>query len=187
MKAKVREKYQGLSRPQLLDKVYELGVNYEKYSTSCSQCTVAALHDILGFDDSLVRAANSSCAGQAAQIVGTCGGLIGGTFVLDYYFGRPADKLSDKEVIEENLDILRNAIGIAKLLYDRYIEEYGTVICPHIQVQLFGRHFYLWDPDELERFEAAGGHSAPKKCVNVVGNAARWTLEILIDKGAVEL
>ena len=84
---KATEKYRGLSRQQLLDKAQELGANYEKYSTSCSQCTVAALHDILGFDDSLVRASNSSCAGQAAQVTGTCGGLIGGTFVLDYYFG----------------------------------------------------------------------------------------------------
>ena len=187
MKAKIREKYRGLSRQDLLDKAYELGTNYEKYSTSCSQCTVAALHDVLGFDDSLVRAANSSCAGQAAQVIGTCGGLIGGTMVLDYYFGRPVEKISDKEVIQENLDALANAIEIAKLLYDKYIEEYGTIICPHIQVQLFGRHFYLWDPDELAIFEKAGGHSDPEKCVSVVGKAARWTLEILLDKGAVEL
>jgi hypothetical protein len=184
---KVRKKYQGLSRRTLLDKAYELGVNYEKCSMSCSQCTVAALHDILGFDACLVKAANSSCAGQAAQVAGTCGGLIGGTLVLDYYFGRPIEKISDKEFIQENVDVLLNAMGIAKLLFDKYVEEYGTIICPHIQSQLFGRHFYLWDTEELEKFEEAGGHSDPEKCVNIVGNAARWTLEILIDQSAVEL
>ena len=58
---------------------------------------------------------------------------------------------------------------------------------PAIQIQLFGRHYYLWDPEELAKFEEAGGHSDPKKCVNIVGYAARWTLEILLDQGAVEL
>jgi hypothetical protein len=187
MKAKVRKEFQGLSRSELLDKVHEMGANYEKFSTSCSQSTVAALHRVLDFDDSLVRAANSSCGGQAVQVMGTCGGLIGGTFVLDYYFGRPVEKLSDKEFVQENVDILINAVGIAKLLYDKYLEEYGTILCPHIHAQLFGRHFYLMDPQEVEIFEAAGGHSDPDKCVNVVGNAARWTMEILLDKGAAEL
>jgi len=187
MKVRVREKYQGFPRQVLLDKAHELGTSYEKYSTGCSQSTVAALHDILGFDNSLVRVASSSCAGQAAQVVGTCGALIGGTLVLDYYFGRPAEKMSDKELIQENVDSLLSAMGIAKLLYDKYIEEYGTIICPHIQTQLFGRHFYLWDEEELAKFEEAGGHSDSGKCINIVGNAVRWTMEILVDKGAVEL
>ena len=30
VKAKVREKYRGLSRQELLDKAYELGFNFEK-------------------------------------------------------------------------------------------------------------------------------------------------------------
>ena len=184
---KVTEKYRGLTRQVLLDKAHELGTSYEKCSTSCSQSTVMALHEILGFDASLVKAASSSCAGQAAQGAGTCGGLIGGTMVLDYYFGRPAELMSDKEYVQENVDVLLNAMSIAKLLYDKYVEEYGTVICPHIQTQLFGRYFYLWDTEELAKFEEAGGHSDPGKCVNIVGNAVRWTLEILIDKGAVEL
>jgi hypothetical protein len=153
---KVREKYQGLAREPLLNRAHELGVNFERCSTSCSQSTVAALHDILDFDDSLVKAANSSCAGQAAQGAGTCGALIGGTLVLDYYFGRLAELMSDKEYVQENVDVMLNAMSIAKLLYDKYIEEYGTVICPHIQTQLFGRYFYLWDPDELAIFEEGG-------------------------------
>lgn len=32
-KAKVREKYRGLSRQELLDKAYELGFNFEKTVT----------------------------------------------------------------------------------------------------------------------------------------------------------
>jgi len=73
---KVREKYQNLPRAELLNKVYELGVNYEINSYSCSQCTVAALHEVLGFEDLLVKAATSLCGGVAFQLCGTCGGAI---------------------------------------------------------------------------------------------------------------
>ncbi len=137
IKAKVREKYRGLSCQELLGKAYELGFNYEKNSRGCSQATVAALHELLEIDDSVVRIATSACGGQAVQIVGTCGGLIGGTMVLDYFLGRPAENMSYQEYSEANLRLLRDAVAVARLLYDKYVKEYGTIICPHIHVQLF--------------------------------------------------
>lgn len=187
IKAKIREKYRGLSRQELLDKVYELGFNFERYSQSCSQTTTAALHELLDIDDVVVKVATSSNAGQDGQAVGTCGALLGGTMILDYFFGRPVEKLSYQEGIPGDLEVMWDAINAAKLLYDKYIKEYGTIICPHIMVRLFGRHYYFPDPDELEKFEKAGGHSAPDKCSHVVGTAARWVMEILLDKGAVEI
>jgi hypothetical protein len=40
----------------------------------------------------------------------------------------------------------------------------------------------------MEKFNNAGGHSDPEKsCCMVVGTAARWVMEILLDKGVVEL
>jgi len=183
---RVKEGYRSLSRQELLDKAYELGSNYEKYSHSCSQCTVAALRDIIGFDDVIVKVATSSSGCQASHFVGTCGGLIGGTMVLDYFFGRPAETLSDKEPDEAREVALMNATQTAKLLYFKYVNEYGTTLCPSLQVMLYGRVFYFADPGDVEKFEKAGGHS-DKGCCYLVGNAARWTLEILLDKGAVEL
>jgi len=179
IKAKVRRKYQGLSRQELLDKAYELGCSYEMNSQGCSQSTVAALYELLDMDDVVVRVANSSCGGQADRVAGTCGGLVGGTMVLDYYFGRPVEKMSYRESIEANVKLAAEAIEVAKLLYEKYVKEYGTILCPHIQVQLFGRHYYFGDPDDSEKFEKAGAHSDPTKCGHIVGNAARWTMEIL--------
>ncbi|MEJ2100219.1 MAG: hypothetical protein P8X68_09590, partial [Desulfobacterales bacterium] len=69
----VKEKYQGLTRPQLLKKVYQLGVGYESNSYGCSQCAVAALHEVIGFDDVIVKVTTSLCGGTASQVVGTCG------------------------------------------------------------------------------------------------------------------
>ena len=187
MKANLREKYVGLSGQKLLDKAYELGFNYEKCCQSCSQSTVATIHEMLDIDDIVVKVATSSAGGQAGQVVGTCGGLIGGTMILDYFFGRPVENLSCTECTQANLDPLFNAVGIAGLLYEKYVREYGTIICPHIQAQLYGRHFYFLDEEEMAKFEKAGGHTdSPKSACHIVGNAARWVMDILLDKGAVE-
>lgn len=97
IKAKVREEYRGLSRQGLLDKAYELDFNCEMNSQNCCQCTVATFHELLGIDDVVVKVATSNEGGQADQVVGTCGGLIGVTIVLDYFFGRPAKNVSFQE------------------------------------------------------------------------------------------
>ena len=188
MAAQVTEPYRGLSKEAVLDKAYELGAAYEKNSYSCSQCTVAALHRVLGFPDILVKAACSNAAGTAWQLMGTCGGLVGGIMVLDYYFGRPFEHMSDQEVImDPNVNDLFVAQPIARTLLNKYVENYGTFTCANIQQQTFGRVFYLEDPQDFEKLEAAGGHSDLQKAPRIVGNAARWALEVLLDKGAVEI
>lgn len=184
---RVKEEYRKLSSEELLDKAYELGSSFEKNSRSCSQCIVAALHELLGFDDILVKVATSSCGGQVRRVEGTCGAVIGGTLVLDYFFGRPADKTSFTTRNQENINLISRAISVAEVLSNRFAQEYGTIVCPNIHAKLFGRAFHFKDPGEGELFEKAGAHSDPTKCMRVVGNAARWTLEILLDKGAVEI
>lgn len=188
MKAKLRERYVGLSKPQLLEKAYDLGVNFEICCQSCCQSTVAAIHEMLDIDDVVVKVATSSAGGQCAQVVGTCGGLIGGTMVLDYFFGRPAENMSYTECKQSNLDLMSNALRLAGSLYEKYIKEYGTIICPHIQVQLYGRHFYFLDEEEMAKFDRIGGHAySPKSCCHVVGNAARWAIEILLDRNVIDI
>jgi C_GCAxxG_C_C family probable redox protein len=183
----VTEKYRGLSQQQLLEKVSDLGISFERYSGSCSQCTAAALREILGFEDVVVRVATSSCGGQAGFSTGACGGVIGGTIVLDYYLGRPADMLSSTELIPQNMEALSRAIEGAKSLCDKFIRQYGSILCPQIQEKIYGRSFNLQDPADWKAFEEAGAHTDPSKCMSIVGNAARWTLETLIEMRVVTL
>ena len=188
MAAKVGEEYRSLTREELLQKVYELGVAYEMHSFSCSQSTVAALYRVLDFPDVIVKASSSNAGGTALQLFGSCGGLVGGIMILDYYFGRPFELMSDKEVIQDpNIDSLMAAQPIARALCDKYVDEYGTITCAHIQRQIYGRVYYFEDMDEFQIFNEAGGHSDPNKCPRIVGNAAKWTMEILLDNGGVEL
>ena len=186
-KAKVRDKYQGLSRQELIDRAYELAFNFEKNNYSCSQSVVAAIHELLDIDDVVVKVATSLSGGSAEQFSGTCGTLSGGLIALGYFFGRPVAKLSPYEQKQSNVNALFASFPAPQALADKYWKEYGTILCPHIQRQLFGRTWWLLDPDDLAKFEKAGGHSAPDKCCHVVGNGARWVMEILLDKGAVEL
>ena len=124
--------------------------------------------------------------------MGTCGGIIGGTMVLDYFFGRPAETLSDRESSKEREKELMNATQTVKPLYFKYVKEYGTTLCPSLQVKLYGRVFYFADEDDRQKFIEAGGHADTRKtgkpsCWHLVANAAKWTMEILLDKGAIEL
>lgn len=178
----ISEKYRGLSRPQLLEKASELGINFEKYSSSCSQCTVAALQEILGFEDVIVKIATSSCGGQAGFSTGACGGVIGGTIVLDYYLGRSADMVSATQSDPKNMAELSRAMESAREFCDKFVRQYGSILCPRVQEKIYGRSFNLQDPDDWKAFTDAGAHTDPTKCMLVVGNAARWALETLLDR-----
>jgi C_GCAxxG_C_C family probable redox protein len=182
---KLPERYRNLSREELLHKAYDLGVSFEKYSGSCSQCTVAALREILGFEDIIVKIATSSCGGQAGFSTAACGGVIGGTIVLDYYLGRPANMVSATQEIPEGMEAFSHAMGAAQSLCNKFIRQYGSILCPQLQERIYGRAFNHQDPADWQAFLDAGAHTDPTKCMSVVGNAARWTPEILIDIKAV--
>ena len=52
----------------------------------------------------------------------------GFTIVLDYFFGRPFEHMSDKERIQDpNVSDLFAAQPKAKALSDKYVQEYGTI------------------------------------------------------------
>lgn len=182
MNVKIRDEHKAVPEDILLQRVYDFGAAYESHSFSCSQSTVAALYRILDIPDCLVRAACSNAGGAAGQLLGTCGGIVGGLMIIEYFFGRSFEHMSDNEiVVDPNLEALNRSIQISKQLPDKFISAYGAINCSNIQLQLFGRLFYMADDEELQKFEKAGGHSNPKKCPHIVGNAAKWKLEILLN------
>ena len=186
MQAVIKDEFRGLSKESILQNAYELGIAYERHSYGCSQCTVAALYRILDFPAALVKAACSNAGGAAGQLLGTCGGAIGGMMVLDYFCGRPFEHMSDKEVISDpNLEDLHHGVHISRQLVNKFIEKFGGFNCANVQLQRYGRVFYLADNDDMKKLEKAGGHSDPEKCPGVVGTSAKWTLEILFDNGNI--
>jgi C_GCAxxG_C_C family probable redox protein len=154
------------------ENAYELGKKYEKEYKGCSQCVIAALQDAFDIrNDDIFKSATALAGGGCRLTDGSCGAYVGGIMVLGYLVGRERDNFSDPEGIRYK------TADLAKKLHDKYIQEYGSVICRDVHGKLMGRPFYIADPDEFEKFEQAGAHEV--HCLEVVGKAARWVAEII--------
>ena len=160
----------------LSSKAYELGFEYEKTYKGCGQCYMAAVQDTLNIKNDALFKALSGYAGGGGLIGSSgCGGYVGGILILSLLKGRERDDFTDAAGVRFK------SFEMARKLHDIFIEEYGTIICRDIQTKIMGRPFYLADKDDLDKMNAAGGHDT--KCTSVVGNAAKWTVELILKEG----
>ena len=164
----------------LARKAYERGYFAEKTWRGCAQCTLEALLHVVGnVDPALFRASDMMASGCGLFGDGPCGGYSGGLLFMGGYAGRHLERL-DIGDREEQL----KGRHLAALLHQRFLDTYGTIVCRDIHKEIFGRSFYLHDPDDKVGFEAAGAHKEDK-CTAVVATASRWTVEILLDEGYI--
>jgi len=162
----------------VMEKTYQLGKKYEQTYKGCSQCVIAALQDAFNIrNDDVFKAATGLVAGGGTCIDGSCGAYAGAIMVLSSLLGRQRDDFADTAgVLFRNFELVQK-------LREKFIQEYGSVICRNIQTKLFGRPYYLADMDDLEKFEKAGAHDV--HCPEVVGKAARWAAEIISEADLV--
>ena len=155
---------------------FERGFEFEKNYHGCAQCVIGAMYEVFPGMRNLdvFKSASGLGAGTGLSTAGQCGALSGAVMVISQLYGRELDEIDD---IEKKRFI---AYRLAEKMVQRFLKEYGSVICADIQKKIMGRSFYLFDPKQAEEFEKAGGHS--EKCPSVVGNAARWVIEILEEK-----
>jgi hypothetical protein len=129
-------------------------------------------------EEHLFRASNVFAAGMGLFGDGACGGYSGGLLYLGTYAGRRFE-FFDNDKAEKDL-----SMRLAEKLHTRFIETYGSVICHDIHRDIFGRAFFIRDSEEKVAFEEAGAHTKDK-CPAVVGTAAQWTAEILMEEGFI--
>lgn len=153
------------------EKAYELGKEYEGTYKGCSQCTLAALQDAFGMRNDDIFKAATGLAGGGGCTDGSCGAYSGANVFLSSLIGRERDDFAD------TADNLHRSFEMMGELHERFIREYGSIICRDIQTKLFGRPYYLPDMDEREKFEEAGAYTM--HCPEVVGKAARWAAELV--------
>lgn len=157
------------------EKAYELGKKYELTYMGCSQCALGALQDALDMrNDDIFKAVTALAGGGCATGDGSCGAYVGSLMILSSLLGRERDKFDDPT----NMAPDSRTYKLARKFRDKYIKEYGSVICRDIQTKVLGRPYYIADPDDLAKFEAVGGHGE-KGCPEVVGKAARWMVELI--------
>jgi len=159
------------SRKDAMERAYELGFNFEREYGSCPQCVFAAVNEVLGVETgSVFKAIDGLAGGLGRSGNGTCGALAGGVASISHRYGREEFR---------NLGQREKCMELAKKLHDRFMEEFGSIVCKDVQKKIMGRSFNFWDPKEREEFDRAGGHT--DKCPDVVGKTARWTVEILLE------
>ena len=151
---------------------YELGYEYEAKYGACSQCTILAIMDALKKRNRDVFKASFGFAGGIGSLSETCGALAAGIMMISLEHGRELENLTTQSEEER-----RDCMQMVRDLHARYIEEYGSTKCADVHMKIFGRTFDQWDPEEFDEFLRLGGHV--DKCTTVVGNVARWTVEIL--------
>ncbi len=161
------------SREEKIKKAYDLAFKYEAERGSCPQCVYSAIFEALGIGDKkVVKAADGLAGGTALSAEGTCGALVGGLMAISTISGRSYEKFCKN-------DSKRRVFRPSKKLYDRFKEEYGSILCKDVHKKLFGRTFNLMDKDDYKEFEKMGAHV--DKCPKVSGKVASWTAEIILD------
>ena len=93
---------------------------------------------------------------------------------ISFFFGRTKDGFGREREFKDSYKI-------SMKLYNRFVEEYGSVLCPDVQKRIMGRTFDLRTREGNIEFDQAGGHD--DKCPSVVGNTARWTARLLLEAG----
>ena len=166
------------SREAILREAEEKAYANEKSFHGCSQSTLAALQDVFGCrNDAVFQAASGLGGGVGLTAETACGGLTGGCMFISQLGGRKREadgSFGDKE------NFRFKAYKYCQLLAERFFEEYEACNCFEVQkVKLEGRSYVLAKPDEFQEFIGRGGHS--HVCPEVIGQAARWTAEIILD------
>ncbi|HSO18627.1 MAG TPA: C-GCAxxG-C-C family protein [Desulfosarcina sp.] len=166
------------NKRQLLDTVEADAASYEKTYHGCAQCVLAVLMKTFPQIRSAeaFKSATGLAGGIGLTVEGTCGGLTGGVMAISLLYGRDLHNLADPD--GERFASYR----LAARLQERFMAAYGSSVCGKIHRQVMGRTYRLNRPDEWEGFIRAGGHA--DKCPSVVGKAARWAAEIILEESA---
>jgi C_GCAxxG_C_C family probable redox protein len=165
-------------RREILDLVEERAYANERDYHGCSQSALAALQDVFGMrDETVFRAASGLGGGIGLSAQTCCGGLSGGCMFISQLCGRQREKdgsFGDKE------NRRFQAYKYCQLLAERFFHEYNACNCSEIQKKkLDGDSYVLAEPEQFQEFIDRGGHT--HICPEVVGKAARWTAEVVLE------
>jgi hypothetical protein len=156
-----------------------LGFEFERTFKGCGQCTFAAVQQALGREeDRTFQALSVFAAGFGLSGDAVCGALVGGGACFGLARGRR------RSHFDGDREPKYSSFAMAQQLRERYLWKYGSLLCRGAQERIFGRSFDLLKPQDREQFERAGAHV--DKCPQVVGDVARWSVQIMAEQAAGE-
>ena len=163
------------NKDELIRKAGELSYRYEADYGGCAQCTIAGVLDALEINNPAIVKAGSGLAGGVAKMCdGVCGGYSGAVMMTGSIFGRR------KSFLDNDDEDKQKSYEMARAVRDRFMSEYGSVICGELHMKIFGRRYDMYDEKDMEEFDEAGAHV--DKCTSVVRLAAETAAGLILEE-----
>jgi len=163
------------SKEDILNRVDQKAGDYvEGGKGNCAQGAFFALREEFNLGDGMILKALALMPGIGYRGE-TCGAVMGALAALSISSGR--DKLGD--LVDTDMESYLSPIRAARAFCDTFEKEFGSLMCNHIQTQLFGRTFNAADPAQIQEMLQAG---AGQKCRIPTGKAARFAAEIILEE-----
>ncbi len=144
----------------------------------CSQCVLLGLGATFkDVPQNVFKSATSLSGGIAQCGDGACGAYSGAIMYMGLFMGRSLEQLGGDKTDQYH------SFSMAQRLHDKFVETYGGVRGMDVHKALFKTWYFLRDPIQKQAFSTAGAHELG--CPSVVGNAARWAAEILLEEKLV--
>ena len=160
-------------KEEIIQSIESAAVDAQLRDDICARSTMHGLQTYFDFIPEEMVTATLSLAGGCGSASGSCGAYCSGLLAVGLKFNPTLEE--ERENPESRM---RGAMKFMEYR-DRFLEIYGTTLCPEIQKQLFGKGFDLTDDKDHAEFLTTPGHEA--KCGEVVAEAARLAAEMILE------
>ena len=166
-------------KKELVEKARRLGKGYLRKYGGCAPGTLMAVAHTLNLEvsDEVFKAMMGF-----SSFAGVCGNVCGGIAAMGLRYGVGLeDFVKNPEIGFSSFAKLMTA---AKVLREKFVEEYGGYLCDEVQTKLFGRCVMPTSPEELEAFSKMDPKELEvfrEKCGSVTENAAGWTVAAILE------
>ena len=185
------------TREEIVNKVRELGVEYERKYQGCAQCTFSAVVDGLRWgglelipedmEERLFPGLTVLSGGVAMTGNGSCGAVAGSGLAIGLAMGITREmQLEDRSTRRIGYTALQRGV------VDKFNEKYNSILCKDIQRRRFGKAWDMSRPEMSEEFVRTSGlfdinERTPEKqvCLTLdctIALAAMWATEYILDE-----
>lgn len=162
-----------MTKQEKIDTAVKNAVRKQIEDDLCARSAIYGLSTVFDYIPKDLITATASLAGGCGSASGSCGAYCSCLLAVGLKFNATME--------EEAADPAAFGRTAAKFteFRDRFLKEYGTILCPEIHKKLFGRSYILTDPEQVNEFLNLPGHV--EKCSEVVGAATRIAAEMILE------
>ncbi len=162
-----------MGKKEIIQKAMDEAVKAQIRDDVCARSAMYGLKSVFDFIPEDLVTASLSLAGGTGAGSGSCGAYCAGLMAVGMkYNSTMAEEAENPQAIEK---------GCAKFIEyrDRFLKEMGTILCPELHKQIFGRSYIFTDPVQHEEFMKRDDH--PTKCAEVVAKAVKIAAEMILE------